>query len=221
MAKPMLSDELWAVIEPLLPPVRVSPKGGRPRVPNRAVRTGILFVLRTGLAWDQLPLELGCGSGMTCWRRLCEWQAAGVWAKRHRVFLDWLGDADQSDWSRAAIDSTTVPAPKGAQRPGRIQRIAANRARSAMVWSTGKGFRSPLRSRRLMSTLSICCCLPLTHSLLLNGRRAVPASGRRGCMPIQPVMPPPCAASCAGGGSFPALRAGASSPRSDWAAIAG
>ena len=153
MAKPILSDELWAVIEPLLPPAPVSPKGGRPRVPNRAVLTGILFVLKTGMAWDQLPLELGCGSGMTCWRRLGEWQTAGVWAQLHRVFLDWLGDADQIDWSRAAIDSTTVPAPKGAKRPGRLRRIGANRARSAMLWSIGKGSHSPLRSRRLMSTM--------------------------------------------------------------------
>jgi len=153
MAKPLLSDELWAVIEPLLPPAPVSPKGGRPHVPNRAVLTGILFVLKTGLAWDQLLLELGCGSGMTCWRRLKEWQAAGVWQKLHRVFLNWLGEADQIDWSRAAIDSTTVPAPQGAQRPGRLRRIAANRARSAMLWSTGKGFPWPSRSRPPMSTM--------------------------------------------------------------------
>jgi transposase len=153
MAKPILSDELWAVIEPLLPPVPVSPKGGRPRVPNRAVLTGILFVLKTGMAWDQLPLELGCGSGMTCWRRLDKWQAAGVWEKLHRIFLNWLGDADQIDWSRAAIDSTTVPAPKGARRLGRIRRTAANRARSAMLWSTAKASRWPSRSRRRMSTM--------------------------------------------------------------------
>lgn len=132
MAKPTLSDEVWAVIDPLLPPAPASPHGERPRVPNRAVLTGIFFVLKTGSAWDQLPLELGCGSGMTCWRRLKEWQAAGVWQKRHRVFLKGLGEADHIDWSRAAIASTTVPAPKEAQRPGRLRRGAANRARSAM-----------------------------------------------------------------------------------------
>lgn len=153
MARPMLSDELWALIEPLLPPAPVSRQGGRPRVPNRAVLTGILFVLKTGLAWDQLPLELGCGSGMPCWRRLKEWQEAGVWQKLHRVFLNWVGEADQIDWSRAVSGATTVPAPQGAQRPGRLRRSAAKRARSAMVWSTGRASRWPAPSRRLISAM--------------------------------------------------------------------
>src|SRR5262249_27085953 len=112
-----------------------------------------LFVLKSGLAWDQLPRELGCGSGMTCWRRLKEWQVAGVWQKLHRMFLNWRGDADQIDWGRAAIDFSTRPAPKGAQRPGRLRRIAANRARSAMLWSTGREFRWPSPSRPPMSTM--------------------------------------------------------------------
>ena len=153
MAKPILSDELWTVIEPLLPSAPVSPTGGRPRVSNRAVLTGIGFVLKTGVAWDHLPRELGCGSGMTCWRRLREWQAAGVWAKRHRVFLNWLGDADLIDWSRAALDSTSVPAPKGAKRPDRIRRIMAKRARSTMLWSADRGSPWPSPSRPPMSTI--------------------------------------------------------------------
>src|SRR5262245_52129646 len=128
------------------------PKGGRPHGSNRAVLTGILFVLKTGRAWEQLPRELGCGSGMTCWRRLGEWQAAGVWQQLHRIFLNWLGDADQIDWSRAAIDSPTGPALKGAKQPGRLQRITANRARSAILGSTAKASRWPVRSRRPMST---------------------------------------------------------------------
>jgi transposase len=105
--------------------------------------TGILFVLKTGLPWEYLPPEMGCGSGMTCWRRLRDWQAAGVWEQLHRVFLERLSTADQIDWSRACIDSGSVPAPGGAKKPGRIQRIAANRARSAMLWSTDKERRSP------------------------------------------------------------------------------
>jgi transposase len=153
MAREILSDELWAVIEPLLPAAPPRPTGGRPRMPDRAVLTGILFVLKTGLPWELLPLEMGCGSGMTCWRRLREWQAAGVWQRLHRTFLDFLGEADQIDWSRAAIDSASVPAPRGAQRPGRIRRIAANRARSAICWSTGKGFRWPSRSRQPTSLM--------------------------------------------------------------------
>ncbi len=151
MAKEILTEELWAVMEPLLPPPLARPKGGRPRIPDRAVLTGIIFVLKTGLAWEDLPQEMGCGSGMTCWRRLREWQAAGVWAKLHRTVLDWLGAADLIEWDRAVMDAGTVPAPKGGSRPGRIQRIAANRARSAILWSTKTAFPSPSDSLRPMS----------------------------------------------------------------------
>ena len=111
-------------------------------MPDRAALAGILFVLRSGIPWEMLPQEMGCGSGMTCWRRLRDWQKAGVWDRLHQVLLDRLGQADRIDWSRAAIDASTVASPGGAKKPGRIQRIAANRARSAMLWSTPKAFRS-------------------------------------------------------------------------------
>ena len=149
MAKEILPDELWGVLDPLFPSPPPRPKGGRQRIPNRATLTGILFVLRTGIPWEYLPQEMGCGSGMTCWRRLRDWQ--GIWHKVHQVLLNALGDADQIDWSRAALDSASVPAPRGAKRPGRIRRIAANRARSVMFWSIGKGYRWPSSSRRPMS----------------------------------------------------------------------
>jgi transposase len=143
MSKPLVSDDLWDAIEPLLPPEPPKPKGGRPRVPDRACLTGIIFVLRSGLPWEMLPQELGCGSGMTCWRRLRDWQAAGVWDRLHRALLDRLGEADQIDWERACLDSATIPAKTGAMRPARIRRIAANRARSATLWSTAAAPRSP------------------------------------------------------------------------------
>ena len=79
MPKPLVTDELWTVVEPLLPEQPPKPKGGRPRVNDRAALTGILFVLKTGIPWEMLPQEMGCGSGMTCWRRLKEWHRAGVW----------------------------------------------------------------------------------------------------------------------------------------------
>ena len=69
MAKPLVSDEFWALVAPLLPPEPPKPKGGRPRLSDRAALTGIIFVLKSGIAWELLPQELGCGSGMTCWRR--------------------------------------------------------------------------------------------------------------------------------------------------------
>jgi transposase len=132
MAKPLVSDALWAVIEPLLPPEPVKPKGGRPRLNDRAALTGILFVLRSGTPWELLPHEMGCGSGMTCWRRLRDWQRAGVWQKLQQVLLDRLGRRNAIDFSRAALDSAAVAAKKGARRPARTRPTAARRARSVM-----------------------------------------------------------------------------------------
>ena len=143
MAEELVSDELWGLIEPLLPAPKPRPKGGRRPVPHRAALTGIVFVLRSGIPWEMLPQEMGCGSGMTCWRRLRAWQRAGVWHKLHHVLLNQLGQAEQIDWSRAAIDAASVAAPGGATKPARIQRIAANRARSAIWWSTAKASRWP------------------------------------------------------------------------------
>ena len=129
MGKLLVPDELWKKIEPLLPVYVPKPQGGRPPAPNRAALTGILFVLRTGIPWEDLPQELGC-SGMTCWRRLRDWQQAGVWDRLHRLLLDELGGADKINWERAALDASMVPAKKGAQRLGLTRRIEAARARS-------------------------------------------------------------------------------------------
>ena len=143
MAKPLVSDELWAIFEPLIPRVERRYRfPGRKRIDDRKVLTGILFVLQTGIPWEYLPKELGCGSGMTCWRRLRDWQAAGVWGRLHRALLDRLGEADQIDWDRASLDSASIPVTKGAVRPARTRRIAANRARSAPWWSTAAAPRS-------------------------------------------------------------------------------
>ena len=120
MAKPILDDELWQIIGPLLPPPK--PRRfrfpGRKPISNRQALTGILFVLRTGIAWNMLPQELGCGSGMTCLRRLHEWQKAGVWKKLHETLLAKLQQADKLDWSRAVVDSSTVRAIHGGAETG-------------------------------------------------------------------------------------------------------
>lgn len=110
MSKPLVSDALWAAVAPLLPPERPKPKGGRPRVPDRAALAGIVFVLKTGIQWQELPVEMGCGSGSTCWRRLRDWQAAGVWDRLHHTLLQQLGRADRIDWARASLDGASVPA---------------------------------------------------------------------------------------------------------------
>jgi transposase len=134
MAKELVTDELWEVIEPLLPEEPPKPKGGRPRIDDRAALTGIIFVLKSGIPWEMLPQEMGCGSGMSCWRRLKEWQEEGVWARLHQKLLDRLGEADQIEWERASLDAASVAAPRGAKRPARTRQIRANRARSAMLW---------------------------------------------------------------------------------------
>jgi len=130
MAKVVLDDKLWELIEPILPP----PKRRRRRYPgrkpldNRAVLTGILFVLKTGIGWEYLPQEMGCGSGMTCWRRLHDWQRRGVWDKIHRVLLARLQEADKIDWTRAVVDSASVRAAFGGRKRAPIPRIAARKA---------------------------------------------------------------------------------------------
>ncbi|WP_439649029.1 IS5 family transposase [Herbidospora cretacea] len=114
-----VDDELWAVIEPLLPrrPRRVR-HPGRKRLDDRLALQGILFVLHTGIAWEHLPQELGYGSGMTCWRRLDEWNRAGVWQRLHEILLDRLRSADVLDLSRAAVDSSQIRALKGGRKTG-------------------------------------------------------------------------------------------------------
>lgn len=143
MAKELVTDELWEIVEPLLPPEPEKTKGGRLRVPDRAALTGIIFVLKSGIPWEMLPQEMGCGSGSTCWRRLRDWEEAGVWRKLHRLLLDRLGEADEIDWERASLDSATVPAKRGAKKPARIRRIGENRARSATLLSTEAAREGP------------------------------------------------------------------------------
>ena len=115
MTKILVSEELWATVEPLVPARPAHPQGGHPfTVSDRAALTGIIFVLKTGIPWEYLPREMGCGSGMTCWRRLRDWQHAGVWHRLHQKRRDRRGQADEVDWGRAAVDSRSFPAIRGA-----------------------------------------------------------------------------------------------------------
>jgi len=136
-----VSAALWNKIKPLLPEVTRSDKGGRPRLDDRAVLNGILFVLRTGIAWEDLPQELGFGSGMTCWRRLRDWQAAGVWHRLHMLLLAELRGAGQLDLSRANLDGASVPSPRGARTQAPTRRTVASSAASVTSSRTGKAFR--------------------------------------------------------------------------------
>ena len=132
MTKPWLvEDELWELVEPLIPvPQRRVRNPGRRRLPDRLCLQGILFVLHTGIGWEHLPQELGFGSGMTCWRRLRDWNDAGVWQRLHEVMLARLREANRIDWSRAVVDSSHVRAVKGGPPRGRARSTAAGRAPS-------------------------------------------------------------------------------------------
>jgi transposase len=115
----LVDEELWELIEPLLPPEPDKSRGGRPRVPDRAALEGIAYVLRSGIPWRMMPEELGC-SGVTCWRRLRDWQEAGVWHELRRLLLEKLRRLGLLDWSRALVDSASVPAKKRAGKPVQI-----------------------------------------------------------------------------------------------------
>jgi transposase len=143
----VVSDALWERVEPLLPKVkRRSRFPGRRRLPDRQALQGILFVLHTGIAWRHLPLDLGFGSGSTCYRRLDEWQRAGVWAKLHALLLAELRAAGELEWSRAVADSSHVQAKKGAPRRARARLTADGKDRSTTSSSTPAASRSPGRS---------------------------------------------------------------------------
>jgi transposase len=118
MAEPLVSDELWCRIEPLLPPLPgPTRKGGRPSVANRACLAGILFVLKTGIAWADLPREMNCGCGMTCWRRLRDWNAAGVWRRLHEALLAELRGAGQLELAAMIADASYLRAFLGVPTP--------------------------------------------------------------------------------------------------------
>lgn len=121
MDKPIIDDELWRRLELLLPEPKARRKKypGRKPVPDRAALNGIVFVLRTGLRWRDLPVEMGCGSGVTCWRRLRDWQEAGLWDRLHEVLLAELRAAGQIDLSRVVVDSSSVRAIGAGQKLGR------------------------------------------------------------------------------------------------------
>jgi len=124
MARQWVTDELWSEIKPLLPPEPPKPKGGRPRANDRACLVGIIFVLRTGGGWNDIPAELA-PSGPTCWRRFRDWTGVGLWPCLWRIILRHLGKQDRVDLSRAIIDSASFRAVFGGLTPAQTLRIAA------------------------------------------------------------------------------------------------
>ncbi len=161
-------------MEPLLPKHKVSPKGGRPRVADRDCLRGIIFMLRTGIPWEYLPQELGCGSGVTCWRRLRDWQRAGVWERLHAVMLDHLARADKLDWSRAALDSRSLAARKGGSfsGPNPTDKGKAGSKQRVLVERSGVPLAVDLTAANLNDHLLLEWMLDLVRPV---------ANGRCGC----------------------------------------
>jgi transposase len=131
MAKALVSDELWALAERILPRHEPSAKGGHPRVDDRVCLSGIIFVLRTGLPWEDFPIEMGC-CGMTLHNRVCQWQAAGVFEALHHLLLSELRGAGKLDFSRVVVDSSSVRAVRGGKKPARARWTGARAAPSTI-----------------------------------------------------------------------------------------
>lgn len=129
----VVSDRVWSRIEPELPKKsrRVRYPGRKP-LDDRLVLQGILYVLHTGIGWEHLPQELGFGCGMTAWRRLRDWQQAGVWERLHASLLAELHAGGEIDWSRAVVDSSHVQAKKGARKRAPARLTAAGAAASTI-----------------------------------------------------------------------------------------
>ena len=182
MAKPLLDDELWGLIEPLLPPVkprRFKCPGRRP-LDRRKVLTGILFVLRTGIPWEHLPQEMGCGSGMSCWRYLRDWQQAGVWDQVHRRLLDRLRADEQIDLSTVVVDSSHVRAVGGAKKPAPAPWIGGRKGRNIISSSMRQAFRWPRSSPRPIAMMS-----PSWWRSSMPSRRSAASRERRCASPAK------------------------------------
>src|SRR6266545_7707583 len=194
MARPLVSDEVWELIEPLIPKVQRRYRyPGRKRLDDRKVLSGILFVLRTGIPWEYLPQKMGCGSGMTCWRRLREWQEAGVWQRLHELLLAKLDEAELIDWSRAAIDSSQVRAFGGVKTGARPVDRSRSGSKHHLI-ACGRG-------------------TPLAISHLRQPQRHHPAAPAGGCDPAGARPRRPTAAPTAAALWRPCLPPARESPR--------
>jgi transposase len=153
MAEPLVPDELWEAVEPLLPRHKARPgKRGRPPVDDRACLTGIIFVLRSGIPWEMLPQEMGCGSGVTCWRRLRYWQRRGVWKKLLHALLQRVGQEEGIDWDHCCVDSQSFRAVFGGDSRARTPRIGPRKGPNGTCSSMARAPRWPCGSREPTAT---------------------------------------------------------------------
>ncbi|MFE9055794.1 IS5 family transposase [Streptomyces mutabilis] len=153
MRADLVPDTLWERVAPLLPPApeRRRRCPGRLRVPDRAALAGVMYVLRTGVAWRDVPAEtVGC-SGVTAWRRLRDWTEAGVWPRLHAALLTELRRAGSLDLDDCSVDGSHVRALKGGKhvgpspvdrgRPGSKHHVLVDRRGTPLVVSLTGGNR--------------------------------------------------------------------------------
>jgi transposase len=214
MAAALLPDALWDLVQPFLPIPPRRPQGGRPRVSDRACLTGIVFVLRSGIPWQMLPPELGCGSGMTCWRRLRDWQLAGVWDLIHFALLDWLARDDQIDWSRAIVDSCSIRAVYGGDQTGPNPTDRAKRGSKRHLIRDGRGVPLAIRLTGANRNDSLEALALVDAIPPLQGDRG---SGRTVCSGIAATTWPPFGVVSGLDTSSPFWPCAAQSLEVDWA----
>lgn len=193
----LLPDELWAKVEPLLP----RPRRRRLRHPGRKpldrprVLTGTLLVLRAGIRWNDLPSELGWGSGSRCRRHLSKWHRAGVWRQLHALLLAELDDSDQIDWSRAAVDSLSFRIPGGGESTGNnpTDRGRPGSKRHAVV----DGHGIPLGATTTSANVPDAIALPVVRPKRRERRKRRPKK----LYADRPTTRSGTAGGCVGGGS--------------------
>ena len=183
MAEPLVPDELWEAVAPLLPRHKAGPgKRGRPPVDDRACLTGIVFVLRSGIPWEMLPQEMGCGSGVTCWRRLRYWQRRGVWKKLLHALLQGVGEVEGIDWDHCCVDRQSFRAVLGGSSLSRTPPIGQKRARNGTCSSMGTALRWPCGSPEPTATSRSRRWTWWTRSRRSVGGAAGRGGYRRPCM---------------------------------------
>jgi transposase len=139
----LVPDELWRLVQPLLPVPPRPPHGGRHRsIGDRNCLAAIIYMARTSTPWRLLPArELGCGSPATAWRRLDEWAKAGVFEALHLEVLDRLGGQGRLDWTRVSVDAASVRAKRGGTTWAQIRSIVASLGASSTWSATAAGCR--------------------------------------------------------------------------------
>ena len=199
MAKPLLTDALWKRIEPLLPPHKPRRRRfpGRKPIDDRKALTGILFVLKTGINWEDLPQEMGCGCGMTCWRRLRDWHQAGVWQRLHETLLAELHEAGRIDWARALIDSSFVRARGGGGRTGPSPVDRRKRGSKHQIITDAGGI--PLVADTTAANVpDVNPMIPLVDAIPPGrGKPGAHVAGRPACMATEATTRTRIAGSCA------------------------